>query len=88
MDISYHGGASMHVDYTTADDNSSHGQYVVEHRQRRQQQRERNQKRGTLRRRVLFLDLSSSKSDHRVPTRQQEGDGNITAMEEGPTEVF
>ena len=87
LDISYHGGASMHVDYNTADDNSSHDQHVVEHRQRRQQQREQNQKRGTLRRRVLFLDLSSSKSDHRVPTRQREGDGNI-AMEEGPTEVF
>lgn len=37
---------------------------------------------------MLFLDLSSSKSDHRRPTRQQDGGGNIIGIEEAATDMF
>jgi len=77
----------MHVD-NFADDNSCHDQYVAEHRERKEQMREENRKRGTLRRRVLLLDLSSSKTGHHRPTREQEGGENTSGIEECVGGVF
>ena len=54
---------------TITDENSSHEQYVEEHRQRRREQREQRGKRN-LRRRVFLLDLSNSLT--RGQSRQQQ----------------
>ncbi len=87
LDISYH-GANASFPYNSADDSSSLDQHVAEHRQRRQQQREANQKRGTLRRRILLLDLSKSDHETRQHRQQAGGQNNIVGIEEGPNEVF
>ena len=66
LDISYHGAQMLE---TITDENSSHEQYVEEHRQRRREQREQRGK-NNLRRRVFLLDLSNSLT--RGQSRQQQ----------------
>ena len=73
LDISYHGAQTL-VDNTNnmhiLEENSVSDQLHREHRERRVAAREQNQKR-TLRRRMLLLDLSSSKSDNGRASRGQ-----------------
>ena len=89
LDISYHGAQMLE---TIIDENSSHEQYVEEHRERRREQRERRGK-SNLRRRVFLLDLSNSlnrgQSRQQQQQQQQQLDGeNIrSGIEEAPLDV-
>lgn len=79
---------------TITNENSSHEQYVEEHRERRREQRERRRK-SNLRRRVFLLDLSNSlnqgqsRQQQFQQQQQQQLDGeNIrSGIEEAPLGV-
>lgn len=88
LDISYHGAQMLE---TITGENSSHEQYVEEHRERRREQRERRRK-SNLRRRVFLLDLSDSlnRGQSRQQQQQQQqldGENIRSGIEEAPLDV-